>query len=174
MPAPNTRAEINSTMRGHFIRDYINKGIVPQGALRRLFRDFDCGDLLKDEPHQMITVALPNDYDVKRIKSYIQKPHKWNKGSILSVERYSKSGENLHVHILKKGYYSKTKIIRDLSKKFKVASNFIDVRRGTEPVDYNNRLSYLKGFKKDDEKMESVQKDKEWRIKENLRDFYEI
>lgn len=173
MPQMTTKAERNSTMRGIFLKTYINKGIEPQGALRRLFRDFGCGDLLKDKPHQFITVALPNTTSLKRILRYIEQPHKWCKGW-LSIEKYSKSGENLHLHILKEGYYSKTKIIRDLSRRFKVERNFIDVRRGTEPKDWNNRLSYIKGTKMDTDKMEHVTKDKEWRQKNNLRDFYNI
>ena len=168
-----TKAERNSTMRGIFLKLYINKGIEPQGGLRRLFRDFGCGDLLQDKPHQFITVALPNDYAIKDILRYIDNPHKWCKG-LVSIEKYSKAGENLHLHILKEGYYSKSKIIRDLSRKFKIATNFIDVRRGTEPTDWNNRLSYIKGIKMDTEKMEHVEKDKTWRIENNLSNYYNI
>lgn len=125
------------------------------------------------KPHQFITVALPNDYPLKKILKYLEKPHKWLVGWI-SIERYSKSGENLHLHILKEGNYTKTKIIRDLARRFKVDSNFIDVRRGTEPTDYNNRLSYIKGDKMATEKMEHVAKDKQWRQENNLRDYYNI
>lgn len=168
-----TRSEINSTMHGILKRQYINKGIVPTGALRRLFRDFDCGDLLNDKPHQFITVALPNDYDLKKLLNYINNPHKWCKGWI-SIEKYSKSGENLHMHILKEGNYSKTKIIRDLSRRFKIESNFIDVRKGTEPTDWNNRLSYIQGTKVSEEKMECVEKDKEWRKEHSIKDHYKV
>lgn len=130
-------------------------------------------EFYSEKPHQFITVALPNDYPLKRILKYLEKPHKWLVGWI-SIEKYSKSGENLHLHILKEGNYSKTKIIRDLARRFKVESNFIDVRRGTEPTDYNNRLSYIKGDKMATEKMEHVAKDKQWRQENNLRDYYNI
>jgi len=173
MPQKTTTAEVNSTMRGIFMKQYIKKNIVPTGALRRLFRDFGCGDLLNDKPHQFITVALPNDYPLKKILKYLEKPHKWLVGWI-TIEKYSKSGENLHLHILKEGNYSKTKLIRDLARRFKVESNFIDVRRGTEPTDWNHRLSYIKGDKMATEKMEHVQKDKEWRIENKLKDYYHI
>ena len=126
-----------------------------------------------EKPHQFITVALPNDYSLKRILRYVEQPHRWCTGW-LTIEKYSKSGENLHVHILKEGNYSKTKIIRDLSRRFKVATNFIDVRRSRDQSDYNNRLSYIKGDKMDTEKMENVEKDKQWRIDSSLRDFYNL
>ena len=173
MPLMTTVRERNGKMRGLLKKWYIDKGVVPTGALRKLFRDFECGDLLNDKPHQFITVALPNDYDIKKILNYISKPHKWCNGWI-SIEKYSKTGENLHMHILKEENYSKTKIIRDLSRRFKIASNFIDVRKGTEPTDWNNRLSYIQGTKVSEEKMEYVAKDKEWRKNANIRDYYNL
>jgi len=147
------------------------KGKIPKGANAAALRSWGGGYLLEDKPHQLITVALPNDYDIEKIKKYINHPHTWCRG-ILSIERYSKVGENLHLHILKEGIYNKTKIVRDLSRKFKIATNFIDVRRGNEQTDYDNRLSYIKGDKVDEAKMESVQKDKEWRIANNLENYY--
>ncbi len=174
MPIHITKRELDSTMRG-ILRDSLRKNGPGYGsAFRHMCRLYNCGDLLEDRPHQFITVALPNDYNISKILKYIHTPHKWNKGSLLSIEKYSKSGENLHIHILKEDYYSKTKIIRDLSTRFKVSGNFIDVRRGTEPADYEHRASYIKGDKMDTEKMEHVQKDKEWRKKNNLKDFYYI
>lgn len=134
-----------------------------------LYREL-CGEI----KHQFITIALPLDYDLKKIKKYIEKPHGWLIGAILSVERYSKVGENLHIHILKLGYYSKTKIIRDLSKKFKVSSNFIDVRVSAETTDYQHRENYIKGEKVDEHKMECVELDRAWREKHKIKHYYEL
>ncbi len=117
---------------------------------------------------------MPNDYNIEKIKEYIQTPHSWMDGALLSVERYSNSGINLHIHILKTGYKSKTLIIRDLSRRFKIATNFIDVQRGKTATDYNNRIKYLKGNKMDTGKMENVLQDEEWRQKEGLNNFYKI
>lgn len=155
----------------YYQKYFLDKGITPKGANAAFLRSVGCGHLLEDKPHQFITVALPNDYDIEKIKKYINHPHAWCRG-ILSIEKYSKVGENLHLHILKEGNYSKTKVVRDLARKFKIAPNFIDVRRGNEQTDYDNRLSYIKGDKVDEAKMENVQKDKEWRIENSLENYY--
>lgn len=156
------------------IRQQIKGGMVPKGALLRFIQDEGLTGLVEETAHQFITVALPNDYDLDKIREFIQNPHQWVDGSLLTIERYSKSGENLHLHILRKGYKSKTLIIRDFSRRFKIEPNFINVQRGRNPADYDNRLSYLKGVKVDEGKMENVQKDVEWRIENNLEQIYKI
>lgn len=135
----------------------------------------ECGlDLLKkDYPHQFITIALENTYNLGKLVNIIKGlEYQYTKEALVSIENYSSVGENLHVHILKKGIYSKTKIIRDMSRKFKVAPNFINVKKGTRESDYRNRLAYIKGDKADELKKENSDKDKEWRIENNIQQLY--
>lgn len=129
-------------------------------------------ELYGEERHQFITIGLPNDYPIKKIKKFIKRPYLWLEDAILSVEKYRKNGEHLHIHILRKGYHSKTKIIRDLSTKFKVSRNYIDVRKSKSSADYTNRNNYIRGIKSDNEKLECVEKDIEWRKTENLENYY--
>ncbi|AXH75134.1 MAG: putative replication initiation protein [Circoviridae sp.] len=169
MPNEATKRKLESVIAAQ-----IKKGLVPTGALLRFIQDEGLTGLVEDTSHQLITVALPNDYSLQKIKEYIESPHQWVRGGLLSVERYSKTGVNLHIHILITGYRSKTLIIRDLSRKFKIETNFIDVQRGKTATDYNNRIQYLKGNKMDTEKIDNVQKDDEWRHKEGFNKYYRI
>lgn len=129
-----------------------------------------------DDPehkHQFITIALPNTLGIIELKKKIyQLTYKYLEGAMLTVENFSASGENLHVHILKEGVYSKTRIIRDLARKFKIDENFVDVRLGKRVSDYQNRLAYIKGEKSDELKKENCQKDQEWRTQNGLEHIY--
>lgn len=129
-------------------------------------------ELVGSEKHQFITVALPNDYPISKILKYVDSPHKYfRNNSIMSIEKYSSTGVNLHVHLLKKGNYSKTKIIRDLSKKFKIESNFVDVKSSDDRTLYQTREAYVKG-EKVEPKCEYVMQDREWRKTEKIKDYY--
>lgn len=129
-------------------------------------------ELYGETDHQFVTIGLKNDYPIDKIKKYINKPHKWLNGAVLSVERFRKNGEHLHIHILTTQPYNKTKIIRDLSRRFKVTANYIDVRRSKSTADYNNRANYIRGCKSSTEKSELVEKDVEWRKTNNLENYY--
>ena len=129
-------------------------------------------ELYGETPHQFITIGLPNDYPLDNIKKYIAKPHAWLSGATLSVEYFRKNGEHLHIHILTEKPYNKSKAIRDLSRKFKVAVNYIDVRRSNSTGDYNNRRNYIRGDKQDTEKLECVEKDIQWRKDNSFENYY--
>lgn len=129
-------------------------------------------ELYGEQAHQLITIGLPNDYDVSQIKKYIKNPHKWLKEAMLSVERFRKNGEHLHIHILTSKPYNKTRLIRDLSRRFKVEKNYIDVRRSNSMSDYTNRKNYIMGRKSCTEKQENCDKDREWRKTVELEDIY--
>lgn len=147
--------------------------IVEGAGWTRMCRSFELYDLIQDRPHQFITIALPIDYDIKRLKKQLSKTWcKWSSGAKCVVERYSKSGDNLHLHVLKEKIYSKTKIIRDVSRKFKIEKNFVDVRSSTKIQDYNNRSKYIEGTKSDEEKCMNVDKDKEWRHQNDIEEIY--
>lgn len=126
-----------------------------------------------DHRHQFITVALPNEYPLSTLKNILSNlEYSYLKNALARVENFSKSGENLHIHILKKGNYSKGKIVRDMSRTFKVAPNFIDVVSSKSPTKYFNTLSYINGEKVDDEKMDNVELDKQWRLDNEIPEIY--
>jgi len=126
--------------------------------------------------HQFITIALPTEKtELQRlIRTILNLNYDYLTDALLSVEMFSGElkKENLHIHILKQGIYSKTKIIRDLSRRFKVAPNFINVKKGTTQKDYLNRLHYINGEKDDQLKKENVILDREWRIQNNIEQLY--
>lgn len=128
-----------------------------------------------EKPHWFITIALPNDRDpvemVNLTKSLSRYAYMTN--YMFSIEFYSKSGENMHIHILVWGTkVNKTKCIRDFSRKYDLSANFIDVKYSKRESDYSNRENYIKGIK-EDSKMDSVQKDREKRASLCLLDYYE-
>lgn len=126
-----------------------------------------------DHKHQLITIALPNDLGINDLKKKIYSlQYAYLEGAMLRVENYSSTGENLHVHILKEGVYSKTRLIRDMKRKWKVEDNFVDVRLGKREDEWQNRLNYIKGLKQDEEKQANVAKDHEWRHTNGLQELY--
>jgi len=145
-------------------------------SFEKLCRIYRCYDLLNDRRHQFITVALPNTYPLAQLVNQIENDlrYDWIIGSYVRVENFSDTGENLHLHILKDGQYTKSKIIRDLSRKFKIAKNFINVKSSNKEIDYENRKNYIFGNKKDTDKLENVEKDKEWRINNDINEIYNI
>lgn len=128
-----------------------------------------------EKPHWFITIALPNDrnpIDMVDITKNLER-HAYMSNYCFSIEFFSKSGENQHIHILVWGSkVNKTKTIRDFSRKYDVSANFIDIKYSKKATDFNNRLNYLKG-NKDETKMESVKKDQDKRRELGLLDFYE-
>ncbi len=123
--------------------------------------------------HQFITVALPNEYCLSTLKHNLMNiSYSYLTNALARVENFSNVGENLHIHILKKGNYQKSKIIRDLSRTFKVDKNFIDVVSSKSTVKYFNTLRYIKGEKVDEEKMENVELDKQWRQDNYIDEIY--
>ncbi len=130
-----------------------------------------------DISHQLITVALPNDYDLVELKNKLENglQYQYLDTAIARVERYSDGGKpNLHLHILKKGNYQKSKIIRDLSRHFKIDKNFVDVRSSKSRTRYNNALNYVHGAKKDDAKLADVELDIQWRLDNGFAEIYNL
>ncbi len=142
----------------------------------RLCSIFKCTHLLATKKHQFITVALPNDFDLLHLKTLITKKLKYGylKGGYARIEYFSDKGENLHVHILKLGIYSKTKLIRDFAKKFGVLENFVNIQKGSEETDYQNRVNYIHGIKDSEDKMLNVAQDQEWRLINGIDEIYNL
>lgn len=128
--------------------------------------------------HQFITIALPTEnYALSKLKKIINNiNYTYLDNAYLTVEMFS--GElkkkNLHIHILKKGIYNKTKLIRDMSRKFKVCDNFVNIKKGTKESDYLNRLAYLNGEKVDELKKENCDLDRIWRDNNGFQQIYTL
>lgn len=128
-----------------------------------------------DHKHQFITIALPQSYPLEEMKKVLPRlTNCYLQNAYLSIENFSGElkKENLHIHILKQGIYSKRKIIRDLSKKFKIPLNFINVKKGTKESDYQNRLHYINGEKQSELKKENCELDRKWREENGLAQIY--
>lgn len=131
----------------------------------------------EDISHQFITVALPNDYDLNNLKKIIENglQYQYLDTALARVESFSDGGKrNFHIHILKKGNYQRRKIVRDLSRKFKIEENFIDVISGKSSEKYHNRLAYIHGDKKDESKKADVELDIKWRIDNGFAEIYNL
>jgi len=128
--------------------------------------------------HQFITVSLPTEKtDLKQLKKKISSlNYKYLDNAMMCVENHS--GElqlkkkNLHIHILKRGMYTKNKIIRDMMSKFKLARNFINVKKGSTQSDYDNRVRYIHGDKSTELKKENCELDRKWRDKNGFQHIY--
>ena len=121
----------------------------------------------------MITIALPNDYGASRLLEKLKAlgKYKYMSKYIFNIEYFSKTGENMHAHILVPNTLHKTKTIRDFSRWFGIEPNFIDVRKKNTELQYKNALAYVMGEKVDEDKKSCVEKDIIWR-KENLLENY--
>lgn len=125
--------------------------------------------------HQFITIALPQTTNLPQLVSTIHSlSYSYLSDAMLTIENFSGElhAENLHIHILKKDIYSKTKMIRDLSKKFKVSNNFINIKLGKTEKDYKNRLHYINGEKQSEVKTSNSVLDKQWRTDNDLEQIY--
>jgi len=125
--------------------------------------------------HQFITIALPQTTNLPQLVSTIHSlSYSYLSDAMLTIENFSGElhTENLHIHILKKEVYSKTKMIRDLSKKFRVSNNFINIKLGKTEKDYMNRLHYINGEKQSEVKTSNSVLDKQWRTDNDLEQIY--
>ncbi len=176
---PDNLKDIFGTEGVHNPAEYLEgiKGTIHECAnFTRLCKIFKCEQLLAQKKHQFITVALPNDFDLLSLKTLITKKLNYGylKGGYARIEYFSDKGENLHVHILKLGIYSKTKLIRDFAKKFGIAENFVNIQKGSDESDYQNRINYIHGIKDSADKMENVKLDQDWRLINGIDEIYNL
>lgn len=110
--------------------------------------------------HQLFTIALPSDYDTKRMHEKVKElmgEDKWGMGeSICSYEWYSKKkpeGGNLHIHwlVVKHGTYKPSVQSKKIAKEFGIEPNFVDYTSRNKPEDFVNRLNYILGNKRNDD-----------------------
>lgn len=124
----------------------------------------------QNKKHHFVTISLDPKKEIKidYIKSKLK--YKYLQDAVWCYEHHP----HPHIHMLVEPYANgkiipKSTIIRDLSRAFKLKSNYVDV--ASEPWNYNKRRGYIMGDKKD-EKKELVEKDREYREKNNIDEYY--
>lgn len=131
----------------------------------------------QNKKHHFITISLdpkkliiPDELNPKFKYKYLDE-------SIFCYEFFGKELQfHPHIHMLVEAYDNgkiipKSTIVRDFSRALKVDNNFIDVK--SEPWLYNKRRAYILGDKKE-EKMEQINMDREYRLKNNIDEYYTI
>lgn len=124
----------------------------------------------------LITIALPEPtkHTPEDIKEKLHSSDSIT-DYIFSYEFYSDNGNNFnpHIHIFLYGDQHKSNIIKLFSRFFKVEKNFVDFKKTYNRLQNTNSINYIKGEKKDETKLLSVQKDQTYRSEHNLLDYYE-
>ena len=157
-----------------------------------LFNDFKNPHVSTVKSHLFITIALPDlptEIELKREKvfEHINKiqnmKYKYLKNKTchftLEFNSFDKKlkvyKENYHIHILipvKIRNFTRSRIIRDFSRLFKVESNFVDVIYHNSKELFETRLEYIQNQKNNPEKEEAVQKDIEERKSIRIENYY--
>lgn len=125
--------------------------------------------------HKFVTVSLPPDknYDVAGVPAKLMEARfDYLHNAMFCLEV---TGEEMqwhpHLHILILGHPDNTRMIRDLSKLFKVQQNFIDIGF-RNPKLYAKRYDYVQGIKRDI-KMEQVKNDIAYLESQDLEKYYQ-
>lgn len=135
--------------------------------------------------HTFVTISLPilgkdfedlghTHYKYNELVNDLNScPFEYLENAFYCIEFY---GQDLqlhpHIHILINHVMSPARLIRDFSRKFKIAKNFIDVKPGLSAC-LDTRMNYIQGIKID-EKTPQVIKDNEMRESLDLKNWYEI
>lgn len=129
---------------------------------------------------RFITISLPPTFtliQVQKTMSAVLKK-KWITTYYYCLEQRGKTldtmGDGLHIHLLilnPENSKRKSQIVRELAGTFRIAKNFIDVKQGGE-IDFDKFLTYMRGEKKDETKLDAVLINVKWRQKNNLDLIY--
>ena len=124
--------------------------------------------------HSFITIRLDNEVPLEKIQEKIQNINlKWMTIAYARLELFSTNmTRNHHVHILS-SFAVKTRIIRDLSRYFKVPKQNIDVKHGEKCELYDTRYNYIQGDKKE-LKSEAISADQKELDEKNIQQIYAI
>ncbi len=129
-------------------------------------------------PHWFITCTFDNDKfspkDVEKLLLNINKKYDLDNG-IASIEYFSDKnpeGGHLHFHLLapKEKKYKPSVIIDFIQRTTKLKRNFIDLEQQNTNT-FTKRVNYICGWKKE-AKQQHIDKDREWRIENNLPHIY--
>lgn len=153
--------------------------------LYKLYQEFRRGKDNLAISHSIITISFPElkkederekSYEVlEKLQELKQYKYLEDKTIMFSLEYYGKElKDNFHAHVLVKGKIKdRARLIRDFSNRFKVKSNFIDVKSSRSVELYSIRENYIKGDKQD-KKQEQIEKDIKKRQELNIQNYYLI
>lgn len=130
-------------------------------------------DLKGIKKHMFITISLPKKmYDYKALPELISNfQNDYMEGSYFCIEFAGKEMQfHPHIHMIIPRLVDRTRLIRDLSTKFNIGKNFVDIGIRDHSL-YSTRLDYIKGNKCQN-KMEQVEEDKCQRKIYDLSNFY--
>ncbi len=127
-----------------------------------------------DMRHSFITVRFDNDMPLDTIEDKLKELRfKWMAVGHARLEIFSSDAKtmNKHAHILST-QANKTRIVRDLSRYFKVPKPNVDVKQGHDVDLYNKRHDYVRGIKKE-LKSEAIDADTKYLDEHNIQQMYE-
>lgn len=137
-----------------------------------------------NQKHRFYFITI-NPKDDITLKDFMEKVHKYtgrsmfDKGTVsYTFEQRSNdvddAGKGMHVHIAAQSDLKKSHILRNTISSFKHmigTEQHIDVR--IYPIKYlDDKIKYMKGDKWDEDKSESVEVNKFWRIANNIESLY--
>ena len=102
--------------------------------------------VLGERYHNFITINLENiDSNNTYYDKIVNWDIEWLKGAKGVMEFYTEKGKHPHFHIISYVVRQKTTLIRDCSKKFGCAPNFIDIVKNK--FMYDKHIDYINGLK---------------------------
>ncbi len=138
------------------------------------FTPNEIADIYPCQKHSFITVRLNNETPLGEIQKKLENmTFKWMTVASARLEIFSTNMQrNHHVHILST-QAAKTRIIRDLSRYFKVPKENVDVKQSDKCELYDKRSNYIHGVKKD-LKSEAIEADTKVLDELNIPQIYTI
>lgn len=145
-----------------------------QETLRKKF-GYDLTKKQSKYNYYFITINLPETEDEEKALELYEKmqyaltKYKWLRKSIWNIEFYTASGSHPHSHCLCITERRRDCIIKILSSFFSIEPNFIDIKRFYG--DGAGHINYVKGLKKEESKLEYINKDMTLRNKYNIEHY---
>jgi len=129
---------------------------------KQLYKEEMRYKVLGERYHNFVTINFSINICVK---DTIDRLIDWNyfeKGDKGVVELHTEKGKHPHFHIISYKKRKRINLIRDISNRFSIDKNFIDVK--THAKLYDKHIDYINGVKKE-KKKDYVDQDFEWRSK---------
>jgi len=126
-----------------------------------------------DARHSFITCRFDNEMHLDVIEEKLKKlKFAWLQIGHARLEIFSSDAKtmNKHCHILST-QANKTRIVRDLSRYFRIPKPSVDVKQGHDADLYNKRHDYIRGIKKD-LKSEAIDADTKYLDEHNIQQCY--
>jgi len=156
----------------HLVREHCDSrlaedsGWVPPNRLPWFLSSLDIDDEYMDlKPHALVTVRFDKSWPIERAYATLKGlKYKWLKGaSAVPAEGFDYTPLNPHCHIfIPTGGLHKQNVVRQLAKKFCVASENVDVKESEDPDLFQTRQGYVRG-EKQEKKASKIAQDRAYR-----------